>query len=242
MDHESSREDDIKKNLKNLTALLKKHDGKQLITNDEFSLGLTDIVNSFAQMRSASQKINKDHEDLLNTVLKQLQAEYDRILVDVEKTSQKAESSSTGGMKKMEAMMTMCQEMCDEIKAMEFHDGADGKDGKDGKDGADGKDGSPDTPDQVIDKVNSSKKQIKKERVEGLEQAILNSASNAVKSLPVTTSLINGKRAKNLNFIGATVDVVGDTAKVTPNIAGTVVSADGSVSVSNSYQQFTYFV
>ena len=76
--------------------------------------------------------------------------------------------------------------------------GIDGKDGKDGKDGATGpmgemgpegeigpagpkgdtgeqgpegpagKDGSPDTPDQVIEKIHTSKKLIKKEKIDGM--------------------------------------------------------------------------
>lgn len=94
--------------------------------------------------------------------------------------------------------------------------GKDGKDGvgKDGKDGIDGKDGSPDTPEQVIEKVNSASTLIKKERVEGLPQAIQNAAANALSALPPTTSFINGTRAKNLNFTGATVSYSGDTATV----------------------------
>lgn len=77
---------------------------------------------------------------------------------------------------------------------------------------------SPDTPDQVIDKVNASSKKIKKERVEGLEQAILNSANNAVGG--ITTPFFNGKRAKNLNITGtalASVTQDGDTVTVTVN-------------------------
>lgn len=64
--------------------------------------------------------------------------------------------------------------------------GRDGKDGRDGIDGLsikgdkgdrgeigltgkNGKDGSPDTPDQVIEKIHSSKKLIKKEKIEGID-------------------------------------------------------------------------
>lgn len=96
--------------------------------------------------------------------------------------------------------------------------------------GLNGKDGSPDTPDQVIDKVNLSSKKINKERVEGLEQAILNGASNAIKGS--STTFVNGKLAKNLNFSGATVSMSGDTANITTSSSSSLIvtEVDGSPS------------
>ena len=103
--------------------------------------------------------------------------------------------------------------------------GKDGIDGKDGKDGLNGKDGSPDTPDQVIEKVNQSSKQIKLERIETtlldkkFEEMKTIVLSN-VQSLPITTSFINGRRAKNFNIIDATVSYDGDTANITTGVSG----------------------
>lgn len=52
-------------------------------------------------------------------------------------------------------------------------DGIDGVDGDNGKDGIDGKGGSPDNGEQIIEKINNDKseKLIKKEKVEGLDEA-----------------------------------------------------------------------
>lgn len=55
------------------------------------------------------------------------------------------------------------------LNGLDGKDGTDGLDGKDGNDGKDGKDGSPDTPDQVIEKIHTSKKLIKREKIEGLD-------------------------------------------------------------------------
>lgn len=98
-------------------------------------------------------------------------------------------------------------------------DGIDGRDGKDGKDGINGKDGSPDTPDQVVDKVNQSKNFISEDRIPALAELRRIALANA-SSLPITTSIINGKRAKNFQFNGATVSVVGDTAFITTSSGG----------------------
>ena len=54
---------------KNLQSLAKSLAGKQLITNDEFQSGLTDIINAFAQYRSASQEVNKETRDTLNLIV-----------------------------------------------------------------------------------------------------------------------------------------------------------------------------
>lgn len=97
-------------------------------------------------------------------------------------------------------------------------DGLDGLDGVgiDGRDGRDGRDGSPDTPDQIIGKVNTSGLQIKKERVEGLVDAIRIAIANSnISAVPVTTSFFNGLRAKNLNIVGATAYQQGDTVYIT---------------------------
>lgn len=83
---------------------------------------------------------------------------------------------------------------------------------KDGADGTNGNDGSPDTPNQVVEKINSADTLIQKSKVEGLADIERMAIAN---SLPITTPFINGQRAKNLNVIGATVTVNGDTANVT---------------------------
>lgn len=92
--------------------------------------------------------------------------------------------------------------------------GEPGKDGRDGVDGigTNGKDGSPDTPDQVIEKVKSSQLLIPLEKLGGLSD--FEKRIKADISVPQTTSLINGTRAKNINFTGASVSFQGDTATI----------------------------
>lgn len=125
------------------------------------------------------------------------------------------------------------------------HDGKDGKDstvpgpkgdkgdkgdpGKDGRDGVDGigingKDGSPDTPDQVMEKVKASQILIPLEKLDGL--STFEKKIKADISVPQTTSLINGKRAKNINFTNATVTYSDDTANVTTTGGGGGGSGD----------------
>lgn len=214
--------------MQNIQKLAKMLDGNQMVTTEEFKSAVSDFINAFAQHRSATGEINKKTTETLNTTLKYLQEEFTRIRDEVKKetrtkvalddtiTEQIDSKTEEKRAFLLQEMQTLAEQLREELKGMKPMNGRDGKDGKDGKSivGQKGKDGSPDTPDEVIDKVNSSKKKINRERVEGLEQAILNSASNAVKSLPSTTTLVNGKRAKNLSFSGATVNVVGDTANV----------------------------
>lgn len=73
----------------------------------------------------------------------------------------------------------------------------------------------PETPDETVQKINQSTQQIKKERVEGLTDALMNIAYAAMQSMPVTTSFFNGLRAKNLVIDGATAYQVDDTVHIT---------------------------
>lgn len=72
------------------------------------------------------------------------------------------------------------------------------------------------TPEETVEKVNKSKVKVAKSQVEGLEdieRIAKISADNT--ALPPTTPFINGKRAKNITFSGATVTHRDDTATVT---------------------------
>jgi hypothetical protein len=73
---------------------------------------------------------------------------------------------------------------------------------------------------QVIDKINESTGIIKKERVEGLLDALMNISYAAMQSMPVTTSFFNGLRAKNLVIDGATAYQIGDTVHITGITSG----------------------
>lgn len=115
-------------------------------------------------------------------------------------------------------------------------DGRDGRDGRDGVDGVNGQDGSPDTPDEIIEKINSSSLIIKKERIEGLVDALSNIFHGIGGSVAITTSFFNGLRAKNLTIVGATATQQGDTVFVT------VPSSGGGGGGGGPFQQPTGIV
>ena len=89
--------------------------------------------------------------------------------------------------------------------------------------GKDGKDGSPDTPDEVVAKINESKQLIKMDKIAGLSDLRTNIASAGGER--ITTSFINGVRAKNINFTGTTVSYNGDTAYV--DVTGSSSNSSG---------------
>jgi hypothetical protein len=74
-------------------------------------------------------------------------------------------------------------------------DGIDGRDGESivGPPGAPGKDGSPDTGEQIIEKINEAEGLIKKEKIEGLDEAF-DSVSRQISSIPRGGG---GSRSKN---------------------------------------------
>lgn len=104
--------------------------------------------------------------------------------------------------------------------------GSDGKNGDNGVDGLDGKEGSPDTPDQVVDKVLSSKKLIPQSKIEGLSDLERIAKANQGGS---STTFVNGKLSKNINFTGATVTTQGDTSTVAITGGGSSVDSFGIV-------------
>jgi len=82
------------------------------------------------------------------------------------------------------------------------------------------------TGETIVTKINSSEKLIDKSKIEGLADIERIAKANA---MPITTSLINGKRAKNIDFSGATVTYIGDNALVTVSSGGTPGGADTEV-------------
>lgn len=205
----------------NIQKFAKMLDGHQMVTTEEFKSAISDFINAFAQHRSAFAEISKKNESTMNEILLNLQSEFDKMRGDVTK--------ETGVTKEeMRSMLAKCmsdmKKMCDEMESRLPQDGKDGMDADEERiiEEVLAKIKLPeaqllDTPDEVVEKINKSTKKIAKERVEGLEQAIMNSASSAVASLPVTTMLVNGKRSKNLSFTGSGVSTStqGDTTTVT---------------------------
>lgn len=107
---------------KNIQKLAKYLSGKQLLDTEDLKGFTTDIVNAFAQYRSATQQVNKDTKETLNLALKQLNAEHDRILKELEKTKLESKSDVTEAIKKA---LSDCKKMCDDIMEMKPSDGKD---------------------------------------------------------------------------------------------------------------------
>lgn len=95
------------------------------------------------------------------------------------------------------------------------------------------------TPDEIVDKFNASSKTISQDKIEGLITLLADLKRIAVanaNSFPVTTSFFNGLRAKNLNIVGATARLNGDTVNITGASGGQVnsVVAGTGISVDNT--------
>lgn len=73
-------------------------------------------------------------------------------------------------------------------------------------------------PKNIADKLNTLEEVIDQKVIKGLTKKISdisnNVANQAIGAMPVTTTFVNGKRAKNINFPSATVTQQGDTVSV----------------------------
>jgi len=107
---------------KNIIKLAKLLENKQLLDTEDLKGFVSDIVNAFAQFRSASQEVNKETKDTLNLALKELNAEHDRILEELKTTKLEAKSDVSEALK---AALADCKKMCDDIMEMKPLDGKD---------------------------------------------------------------------------------------------------------------------
>lgn len=98
-----------------------------------------------------------------------------------------------------------------------------------------------DEPDVIVEKVNKSSKKISADRVDMSD--VLNKLSETdriakANALPITTTFVNGKRAKNINFPSSTVTYEGDTATIISPAGGsswTVVSSNTTAENDEQY-------
>lgn len=211
-----------------LTNIKRTLNNKHLLESLDLTAFVTDVVNAFAQMRANHKEMTQEHKDVLSLALKQLNAEHDRIVKDVETSQQKSKSDVTDALNKA---ISMCENMCHEVMAMKPMDGKDGIDGVDGKDGIDGKDGSPDTGEQIVDKINKQEKKIKAKNIEGLDKQIVKNTQHIISSgvnkvvagtgITISSSQGNGKGDITITASGGAGlgDVVGPVSSVDSNIA-----------------------
>lgn len=245
----TNMDETLKDNLKNLQILLKKHDGRQLITNDEFTSGLTDIINAFAQYRSATASINKDTQDTLNLIVKRVNEEHDRILTEVKESKLESKSDVTEAIKKA---VDKCRKIQDEMKAMDFQDGKDGADGRDGTDGKDGKDGSPDTGDEIKNKLEALKgdTRLDKTAIKGLEKILTGEdLDRAISILDQRSQYLINKTVKHdatLSGSGTDADPLkvvssGSTTFYTETPSGTTDGVNKTYTVSHGITSIVTF-
>lgn len=105
----------------NLMGLFKGNPEVKITLSQEQLLGfIQDIANTFAQYRSATSEINKNTTETLNLALKQLNAEHERILGELETTKSETKSDVTVA---IEMALSECRKMCDEIMEMKPKDG-----------------------------------------------------------------------------------------------------------------------
>lgn len=115
----------MNEDFKNIQKLAKMLSGKQLIDTEDLKGMINDIANVFAQYRSASQQINKDHERILNEAITALNKEHDKILGELETTKQEAKNGT------IEALASLREDLVkfkDEVIAMKPKDGENGMD------------------------------------------------------------------------------------------------------------------
>ncbi len=127
------------------------------------------------------------------------------------------------------------------IENIKLQKGDTGETGPQGPQGEAGKDGSPDSAEDIRNKLEllSGDERLDRASIRGLDELPTPQDFADVKrmaqanSLPATTSFINGKRAKNINFSGATVSHKDDTATVviTGGSGGAVDSVNGQTGV-----------
>lgn len=86
-----------------------------------------------------------------------------------------------------------------------------------------------DEPNVIVNKINEAQNKIRVDKIDGLNEMELRIKSDI--AMPITTSFINGKRAKNIDILGSSVVVSGDTAKIRLNTPIVVSYTDRASSV-----------
>ena len=188
-------------NLEELKKEVRKLESYRVITSDELKDFLNGVANVLNQWKSATFSVNKETKDTLNLIVKQVNEEHDRILKEVDNTTQESKSDTTEAIQKA---LTDCKKMCDEIKEKikTMKDGEDGLDGEKGEQGEKGKDGSPDTPKEIKDKLETLKgdKRLDKSAIKGLEKVISSEdLDRAISILDQRSQYLINKTVKQYN-------------------------------------------
>ena len=200
-------------NHKNLLKLAKMLDGKQLLETEDVKSAFADVINEFNRMRATFKELTQEQQDTLNLALKQLNAEHDRILKDVDKTSQMSKSDVTEQMAKY---VEMCKKVRDEMVRMKPENGKDAdeeyviEEVLSRIELPEYKETILDTPEQVRDKLETLKddKRLDKKHIKGLEKVVSNEdLDRAISILDQRSQYLINKTVKHDNTLtGAGTD------------------------------------
>lgn len=166
----------MNENYKNLMKMAKMLDGKQLLETEDVKNAFADVINEFNRMRATHKELTEEQKSTLNLALKQLNAEHDRILEELNKAKQESKFDVTEALKshvkdmqklRNEIMATkpkdadeeyVIEEVLSRIELPEY------------------KETILDTPEQVRDKLQTLEgdKRLDKSAIKGLEKVVSN--------------------------------------------------------------------
>lgn len=195
-------------------------------------------VEDFAEALKVFLTLLKDHKIASDTELQKIADEVKQFELAVENAHGNVMSSLDSGIAELRSQISQLSQRFDNVKLQK---GDTGETGPQGPQGEAGKDGSPDSAEDIRNKLEllDGDERLDRAFIKGLDNVPTQKELDDIKriaqsnALPATTSFINGKRAKNINFSGATVSHQDDTATVviTGGQGGAVDSVNGQTGV-----------
>lgn len=143
--------------IKRAEQLLKALQGYGALSQEQLTAFIQEIANVFAQYRSATQTINKETKDTLNLIVKQVNAEHDRILEEVKNETTTTQQNLT---KELKLALDEVNSLKEEILALEPKNGENGLDADEEKVTQMvleklPKPTDPETGESIVDKINA---------------------------------------------------------------------------------------
>lgn len=205
------------KNIEQLNKLAKLFNADKIITADEIDQILKGVLKIMTTFKKENEDLTSETKSLVENIISEVSSKYEELknVVD-EKTIQQGMSLSVDFNSKVKEI----KDLIEVVKTLKPENGKDADEERVIEEVL-SKIKLPKYKETVLDdgaklaeKLNGFKNVLNIEVVDGLQKRLNDIQMNVVSSLPQTTSFINGKRAKNINFTGATVNVAGDTATV----------------------------
>lgn len=196
----------------------------KIVTKEDITTVLEGILKIMTSFKKDNQELTKEARSVVENLLEKVLEENSKAIEESTKLlneSKKEIKKETELLKSdFASSIQKLKDMMDEVELMKPEDGKDADEEKiieevlskiklpeykilEGK--------------EIVDQINNSDVKIRGEKIDltSIEKTIQDVKNIAtINSLPQTTSLINGKRAKNITFSGATVTHNGDTATI----------------------------